>query len=213
MIATETEAREFIGNLTEADEQGVTAKLETLALALNNENGRQNLVSKSSLEDIWVRHFADSAQLLNHVSRETTGTWLDLGSGAGFPGLVVSILKPNEKLILIESRRKRVEWLQTMVDTLQLPNCEIIGSRLELVENFPAKVISARAFAPLPKLLRLSARFSTGATTWVLPKGRSATQEVEELSPKLKSMFHVQQSVTDADAGIVVGHGKIGTGK
>ena len=84
MIATETEAREFIGNLAEADEQGVTAKLETLALALNNENGRQNLVSKSSLEDIWVRHFADSAQLLNHVSRETTGTWLDLGSGAGF---------------------------------------------------------------------------------------------------------------------------------
>ena len=211
MIRTEGEAREFISNL--ASDDIALNKLEKLSRFLAEENDRQNLVSKSSLDDIWIRHFADSAQLLNHVPRETSSTWLDLGSGAGFPGLVISILQPDRKIVLVESRRKRVEWLETMISTLDLPNCRVEGSRLELVESFPAGVISARAFAPLPKLLRLSARFSTGGTRWVLPKGRSATQEVEELSPKLKQMFHVQQSMTDTDAGIVVGHGKIGTGK
>lgn len=211
MIRTEGEAREFICNL--ASDDIALNKLEKLSRFLAEENDRQNLVSRSSLDDIWIRHFADSAQLLNHVPRETPSTWLDLGSGAGFPGLAVSILQPDRKIVLVESRRKRVEWLETMTSTLDLPNCSVEGSRLELVESFPAGVISARAFAPLPKLLRLSARFSTGGTRWVLPKGRSATQEVEELSPKLKQMFHVQQSMTDTDAGIVVGHGKIGTGK
>ncbi|MFK4004718.1 16S rRNA (guanine(527)-N(7))-methyltransferase RsmG [Qipengyuania sp. NPDC077563] len=211
MIVTENEAREFISNL--AFDDIALNKLEKLAALLSAENDRQNLVSRSSLDEVWVRHFADSVQLLDHVPRETTSSWLDLGSGAGFPGLVVSILRPKQKVILVESRRKRVEWLEGMVSTLELQNCRVEGSRLELVESFPAGVISARAFAPLPKLLRLSARFSTGGTKWVLPKGRSATQEVEELSPKLKPMFHVQQSMTDTDAGIVVGHGKIGTGK
>ena len=211
MIRTEGEAREFISNL--ASDDIALNKLEKLSRFLAEENDRQNLVSRSSLDDIWIRHFADSAQLLNHVPRETPSTWLDLGSGAGFPGLVISILQPDREIVLVESRRKRVEWLETMISTLDLPNCRVEGSRLEVVESFPAGVISARAFAPLPKLLRLSARFSTGGTRWVLPKGRSATQEVEELSPKLKQMFHVQQSMTDTDAGIVVGHGKIGTGK
>ena len=211
MIGTEREAREFISNLV--SENIALEKLEKLSRFLREENDRQNLVSRSSLDDIWIRHFADSAQLLDHVPRETSATWLDLGSGAGFPGLVISILQPDRNIVLVESRRKRVEWLETMTSTLDLPNCSVEGSRLELVESFPAGVISARAFAPLPKLLRLSARFSTGGTRWVLPKGRSATQEVEELSPKLKQMFHVQQSMTDTDAGIVVGHGKIGTGK
>ena len=211
MIGTESEAREFISNL--AFDDIALNKLEKLAAFLSEENDRQNLVSRSSLDEVWVRHFADSAQLLHHVPRETASSWLDLGSGAGFPGLVVSILRPEQKVVLVESRRKRVEWLEAMVSTLGLQNCRVEGSRLELVESFPAGVISARAFAPLPKLLRLSARFSTGGTKWVLPKGRSATQEVQELSPKLKPMFHVQQSMTDTDAGIVVGHGKIGTGK
>ncbi|MBX7536566.1 16S rRNA (guanine(527)-N(7))-methyltransferase RsmG [Qipengyuania sp. GH1] len=211
MIRTESEAREFISNL--AFDDIALNKLEKLAALLSEENDRQNLVSRSSLDEVWVRHFADSAQLLDHVPRETASSWLDLGSGAGFPGLVVSILRPDQKVVLVESRRKRVEWLEAMASTLGLKNCRVEGLRLELVESFPAGVISARAFAPLPKLLRLSARFSTGGTKWVLPKGRSATQEVEELSPKLKPMFHVQQSMTDTDAGIVVGHGKIGTGK
>ena len=206
MIANETDARRLIAGL---GGDTAIAKLEALAEELRAENDRQNLVSKGSLEEVWVRHFADSAQLIPHVPRETRGPWFDLGSGAGFPGLVLAILRPDEPTVLVESRKRRIEWLEAMAHKLELANCEIEGKRLELVDTRKAAVISARAFAPLPKLLSLSARFSTARTHWVLPKGRSAAQEVEELPRKLRKMFHVEHSITDDEAGIVVGQGKV----
>ena len=204
MIENEDQARDFILGISDSD---TMRKLEKLASELRAENERQNLVSKGSLDDIWVRHFADSAQLVPHVPR---GAWFDLGSGAGFPGLVLALLRPDETTVLVESRKRRIEWLQAMVQKLELKNCEIEGKRLELVESRKAAVISARAFAPLPKLLDLSARFSTARTYWVLPKGRSAAQEVQELPRKMRTMFHVEHSITDGEAGIVVGQGKVG---
>ena len=210
MIDTEERAREFIAG--QAGKEAIE-KLERLAAELREENERQNLVSKGSLDAIWVRHFADSAQLLDHVPRETAGMWLDLGSGAGFPGLIVAILRPSGTTTLVESRARRVEWLHAMTDKLSLTECKIEGQRLEAVEAQNAAVISARAFAPLPKLLTLSARFSTATTHWVLPKGRSAAQEVHELPRHLRKMFHVEQSKTDREAGIVVGKGRVGVSK
>ena len=207
MIENEDQARDFILGISDSD---TMRKLEKLASELRAENERQNLVSKGSLDDIWVRHFADSAQLVPHVPRGTRGAWFDLGSGAGFPGLVLALLRPDEPTVLVESRKRRIEWLQAMVQKLELKNCEIEGKRLELVESRKAAVISARAFAPLPKLLDLSARFSTARTYWVLPKGRSAAQEVQELPRKMRTMFHVEHSITDGEAGIVVGQGKVG---
>ena len=88
-----------------------------------------------------------------------------------------------------------------------LENCRIIGARLESVESFPAAVITARAFAPLGKLLNLSARFSTQATAWLLPKGRSAAQELQAQPKAIQAMFHVKQSQTDPGGGILVGKG------
>lgn len=210
MIRSEAEAREHI---VEAGGTETIGKLEALANALQLENDTQNLVSKASLDQIWVRHFADSAQLLSYVPRETMGPWFDLGSGAGFPGLVIAILRPELPLVLVESRRRRIEWLNAIALDLALTNCKIEGRRLEVVETRKAAVISARAFAPLPKLLSLSSRFSTADTHWVLPKGRSAAQEVGELPRSLRKMFHVEHSITDTDAGIVVGKGKVGAGK
>ena len=206
MIGSETQAREYVGKFT--SNEGLN-RLDRLAAALSAENESQNLVSKSSLEHVWVRHFADSAQLLEHVPRETHGPWLDLGSGAGFPGLVLATLRPDTEVILIESRKLRIDWLSTMKAELGLTNCVIEGQKLQNVEACEAGIISARAFAPLAKLLRLSARFSTARTHWVLPKGRSAAQEVQELPKSERQMFHVEQSMTDADAGIVVGKGKV----
>ena len=206
MIRDETQARAYISELSDGR---AIEQLDHLAEELRRENDQQNLVSKGSLAEIWVRHFADSAQLIAHVPRETRGAWFDLGSGAGFPGLVLAILRPEEATVLVESRRRRIEWLSAMVRDLGLGNCEIEGKRLELVDTRKAAVISARAFAPLPKLLTLSARFSTARTHWVLPKGRSAAQEVMELTRKLRKMFHVEQSITDDEAGIVVGQGKV----
>lgn len=208
MMHDETDARAYVEQLGDA---AAAERLELLRAALIEENGRQNLVSRNSLDHIWLRHFADSAQLLEHVPRETSGPWLDMGSGAGFPGLVIAALRPQIPVVLVESRKRRVEWLKRMCTEMGLAKCRVEGSRLELVESFEADVISARAFAPLPKLIALSARFSTATTCWVLPKGRSATQEVAELPTRLRAMFHVEQSRTDAEAGIITGQGRAET--
>jgi 16S rRNA (guanine527-N7)-methyltransferase len=202
VLRDETSARAFVEGLTDA---AGMLRLEALSAALINENQRQNLISRPSEAQMWVRHIADSAQLLRLVPRETPSRpWLDLGTGAGFPGLVIAALRPEWKIVLVESRARRVEWLEHMVRELDLGNCRVEGRRLELVEPFKASVISARAFAPLEKLLNLSAPFSTKATTYLLPKGRSAAQELQAMPRKIRGMFHVEQSLTDEEAGIIV---------
>ena len=201
MISGEEEARAFVAARCDG---AAMARIERLVAMLAVENTRQNLIAAASLNSVWQRHVADSAQLLDHVPRETT-SWIDLGTGAGFPGLVIATMRPKWGLVLVESRRRRVEWLSEAVEALSLPNCAIEGRRLEDVAARPAGVISARAFAPLPKLIALARRFSTSDTLWLLPKGRSAAQEVAELPKSLKTAFHVEQSATDADSGIVVG--------
>jgi 16S rRNA (guanine527-N7)-methyltransferase len=202
MIHNEAQAKAWLQTLPEADPAAL-ARLERLVVMLGEENQRQNLVSTASLDEVWRRHIADSAQLLMSVPRETS-PWLDLGTGAGFPGLVVAALRPECEVIMVESRKRRVEWLERAIGELELGRARVIGSRLETVETFPAGVISARAFAQLTPLLAVSARFSTSDTAWLLPKGRSAAQELVELTGWCH-LFHVEQSLTDADAGIIVG--------
>lgn len=204
MIGSESEARAWLRQLPEADAVAIE-RLERLVGLLAEENLSQNLVSGASLGEVWRRHIVDSAQLLAYVPRETDGVWLDLGTGAGFPGLVVAALRPELPVVLVESRARRVEWLERARIALGLSAARIEGRRLELVVPFPAAVISARAFAPLDRLLDLSARFSTAATIWLLPKGRSAQQELEQLHG-WQHAFHVKHSLTDPDAGVIVGH-------
>jgi len=203
ILASEEDARDFCAGLT--DPAGM-ARLNRLATMVVEENARQNLMSKPSESGVWLRHLADSAQLLSHVPRGTS-PWLDLGTGAGFPGLVIAAMQPEREVVLVESRKKRVDWLARAAAQLGLGRCRVEGRRLEHVESFPAAVLSARAFAPLIKLLALSARFSTRDTRWLLPKGRSAVQEVASLPAGVGQMFHVEHSVTDAEAGIVIGTG------
>lgn len=204
MICDDPSAREWLLTLPECDDVAMS-RLDRLIAMLAIENDRQNLVAKATLSQAWQRHVVDSAQLLTHVPRETSGAnWLDLGTGAGFPGLVIAIVRSDISVTMVESRSRRIEWLDTVVEVLGLRNACVVGSQLEAVPTFPADVISARAFAPLPDLLKLSARFSTPDTVWLLPKGRSAAQELDQLKG-WDHMFHVEQSITSDDAGIVVG--------
>ncbi|MDP5103235.1 MAG: 16S rRNA (guanine(527)-N(7))-methyltransferase RsmG [Erythrobacter sp.] len=205
-ISGEAEARAYVAGLT--DDEGM-ARIEAFAALVLDENQRQNLIAKATEAHIWQRHIADSAQLIQNVSRETLGAnaggpWLDLGSGPGFPGLVIAALNPNMPVVLVESRARRAEFLERCVAALDLRKCRVEAQRLERINPFAARAISARAFAPLPKLLALSAPFSTSATRYVLPKGRSAAQELETLKPSIRAMFHVKHSLTDPDAGIIV---------
>ncbi|WP_338242049.1 16S rRNA (guanine(527)-N(7))-methyltransferase RsmG [Aurantiacibacter hainanensis] len=204
MISGEKEARAFCADRCDADGM---ERLTAFITLLEEENRQQNLVSKPSLNAVWERHIADSLQLLDHVPRET-GLWLDLGTGAGFPGLAIALARPEMPMALVESRKRRVEWLERICSRFSLTNCRILGSRLESVESCETGVITARAFAPLGKLLELSARFSTRSTIWLLPKGRSGAIELSEQPVEIQEMFHVEQSATDPSAGILIGKGR-----
>jgi 16S rRNA (guanine527-N7)-methyltransferase len=185
------------------------ARLERFAAMLVAENDRQNLIAASTIPTLWVRHIADSAQLLA-LDRQGEGLWIDLGSGPGLPGLVVSILS-GRPMLLVESRKRRCEFLRMVAGELGLGHVEVAEAPLERVETRPAGTISARAFAPLDRLIDLSARFSTESTCWLLPKGRNAVKELALLPQPWQRMFHVEQSRTDAESQILVGVGKIAT--
>lgn len=178
-------------------------RLKTFAELVRTEGETQNLISRSTFNQIWSRHIVDSAQLIRFVPA-SAGIWLDLGTGAGFPGLVVALLHPAN-VICVESRPLRVAFLQRATMTLGLSDkAAIIGNRIERVPDLQANVISARAFAPLERLLALAERFGSSATHWVLPKGRNARTELEAAYASWQGEFELAPSLTDPDAQIIV---------
>jgi len=176
-------------------------RLDELVHLVVSENNRQNLISQSTVDTIWTRHILDSVQLVDHAPE--AGSWLDLGSGAGFPGLVIAILRAHPTL-LVESRRLRSNFLKTLVAKLGLSHVTVIGDK---IENFPTQsvdVISARAFAPLTKIFVVAERFAHAKTVWVLPKGRGAQEELAVARESWQGVFHVKPSITESDAAIIV---------
>jgi len=176
-------------------------KLEAYVALLREESSRQNLVSASSLESIWDRHILDSAQLARYEPRPQS-CWLDIGSGAGLPGIVVACIVDGP-VTLIEPRRLRAEFLHKVAESLHL-EARVVATKAERVEG-KFDVITARAVASLTQLLKISAHLSTRKTVWALPKGRSAEGELAEAKRTWQGDFRVEPSVTDATSFIVVG--------
>jgi 16S rRNA (guanine527-N7)-methyltransferase len=164
---------------------------------------RQNLVSSSSLEHIWERHILDSAQLVR-FEPHLGATWLDVGSGAGLPGIVIACLTDGP-VMLLEPRRLRSEFLRRTIDALDLTTRVECAKVERIVGCFD--VITGRAVAPLSRFIEMSYHLSTEKTVWVLPKGRQAQSELAEAERAWQGVFHVEPSVTDAEAQIVVGTG------
>ncbi|TMJ15804.1 MAG: 16S rRNA (guanine(527)-N(7))-methyltransferase RsmG [Alphaproteobacteria bacterium] len=198
----ETAAREALNVPRETLE-----RLEAFVALLREENERQNLVSRATLEQVWVRHLYDSAQLLRFAP-EGASTWLDLGSGAGFPGLIVAALRPEGTTTLVESRKLRVDFLKRGAEVLGVTDrVEVVPTSLQAMPAHPFDVISARAFAPLDKLLTLAERFSQPETIWILPKGRNAKSELDAARASWQGVFRLEASLTDSDAMIIVASG------
>jgi 16S rRNA (guanine527-N7)-methyltransferase len=175
-------------------------KLEAYAALVRDENSRQNLISASTLDELWQRHIVDSAQLVRF--EPTMGaSWADVGSGAGVPGVVIACLVDGP-VILIEPRRLRADFLHKLCESLEL-NATVLARKVERVEG-KYDVITARAVTSLARLFEISAHLSTRKTVWALPKGRSADRELVEARRTWQGEFHVEQSVTDADSKIVV---------
>lgn len=199
---TEGEARDWLSATFDVSRETYD-RLEAFIAFLRAEAQLQNLISAATLDQIWARHIVDSAQLLKFASGD--GDWLDLGSGAGFPGLIVAMLS-RHRVVMVESRAKRIDFLERAIEMLRMEDVAVVaGMPLERLETAPYSVISARAFAPLPRLLALSYRFSTDNTMWLLPKGRNAVHELADVRDSWNCDFTVEPSITDNEAGILTG--------
>ena len=174
---------------------------------LKEESARQNLIARSTLDTIWDRHIRDSAQLYALADADhRAGSWIDLGSGPGLPGIVLALIGAMP-ITLVEVRTRRVEFLHRAIDVLDLSGIVTVeGCRLERVETRPFDVITARAFTGLSNLFALAHRFSTPKTQWVLPKGRTAQEELEQAQRSWQGDFALTPSQTSDDAFIVTAH-------
>ena len=176
-------------------------RIERYIELLRAENQRQNLVSAATLDDVWSRHILDSAQLAKFEPR-AGASWIDIGSGAGVPGIVIACLVEGP-VTMVEPRRLRADFLHRVSESLGLRTA-VLCTKAERVEGSYG-VITARAVAQLTELLKISAHLSTRKTVWALPKGRSAERELAEARDAWQGDFRVEPSVTDDEAFIVVG--------
>lgn len=199
---TEEEARGWIDSNFDVSRE-TWRKLETFVSMLLAAMDEQNLIAESTRDHVWARHVVDSAQLLPLAQEAGEGAWLDLGSGAGLPGIIIAILA-DRPIMMLESRRKRIEFLTNVVDDLGLSHTAIWGGRVEAAPPADAAVISARAYAPFKRLFDSALHLSTDRTIWVLPKGRNAENELEAARSAWQGVFHVERSVTDPDSAIIV---------
>ena len=169
---------------------------------LRDWSARHNLVSQRSLDDVWRRHVWDSAQLTAFVPRNATKI-ADLGSGAGFPGLVLAaLLRERVSVTLYEATRKKADFLQVAAKAMDL-EVEIRNVRIEDVPNRPFDVVVARALAPLGGLLDYSHRFCTPRTVCLFLKGQSVAAELTEARKSWRMNVSQHQSATDP-SGVIL---------
>ena len=155
------------------------ADLEAFRVRLGDANSVMNLVGPDSLLDFWNRHVWDSAQLLTHAPEART--WADLGAGAGFPGVVLAILMKGREgthVWLIDSLGKRCRFLQEIVDALDLPATVIVGRAEE--QEVTCDVVTARAVAPMEKLLGYAQPYFQRGAQGLFLKGERAESELIE---------------------------------
>lgn len=202
---TEVEARQWIVERFGVPRETLLKCFIDLVVA---ESQHQNLISQATLSSIWLRHVVDSAQLIPLADAQAPdeGAWIDIGTGAGFPGVIAAILT-DRPVMLIEPRRKRAEFLASSVRALGLEDkVTVIASKSQQATG-SAAIISARAVAPIADLFASAHHLSTKKTLWVLPKGINAMEEVAIARRTWHAAFHVEHSTTQLGSLIVIATG------
>jgi len=180
-------------------------KLEHFADLLLKWNPRINLVSRSTVDDVWGRHILDSAQIHDLVPHPV-GHWVDLGAGGGFPGLVIAILGAERespgKVTLVESDVRKCAFLRTVIRETAAP-AQVITDRIENIPPLQADVLSARALADLPKLLEFTDRHLASTGTGLFPKGASWKKELGDARSQWNFEARVAKSKTEDGPAIL----------
>lgn len=181
-------------------------RLALYAARLREWNPRINLVAKSTLDDLETRHFADSTQLFD-LAAHPVGHWVDLGSGGGFPGLVIAIRAmasgSPSRVTLIESDQRKAAFLRTVIRETGAP-AAVLCDRIESVAPQQADALSARALTDLTGLLDHAARHLAPGGLCLFPKGASWQKELPAAAARWRFDLQTAKSLTDPDAVILL---------
>ena len=181
------------------------AKIEQFAGLLVAESEQQNLIAASTLDELWERHIVDSAQLARFEPK-AGASWIDIGSGAGLPGMIIALLTQGS-ITLVEPRRLRVEFLERVVDALDLrPRVRVVHGKADK-ELGKYDVITARAVATTDRLLAMTLHLSHRGTVWLLPKGKSGKSDLADAERTWQGAFRSEASLTNPQAVILVASG------
>ena len=162
-----------------------------------------NLVSKNSINDLWNRHVLDSAQLYSLLPAPKKGLYIyDLGSGAGFPGMVLAIMGRKD-IILCESNKRKCEFLKE-VSRITNTNISIVNIRAQKLDGRSALAITSRALASLDALLEISMPILREKGVCVFPKGRTWKEELTVAEKKFIINYNTVQSITSSDSKIII---------
>lgn len=179
-------------------------QLDAYVALLEKWNPRINLVARSTLSQLWDRHFVDSAQIFQY-SPENTQHWVDLGSGGGFPGLVVAVLgkelRPDMRVTLVESDTRKATFLRTVIRELSL-QAKVLDSRIEALDPLQADVLSARALADLTALLGFADQHMRKDGMALFPKGATWEKELTDAQQSWRFDHERFTSKTEAEAVI-----------
>lgn len=182
-------------------------KLEKYCQALTDWQSKINLISKNSLQDVWKRHIADSAQLFNLIPPNANNL-LDIGSGAGFPGMVLAIISsektPYLKITLTESVTKKTLFLNHVKNLLLLDNTDILNDRVEKIKNKKFSVITARAVTALSDLLEYAHPLLDENGICIFPKGKTYQEEITQAQKQWKFSLKTIDSQTSEEGKILV---------
>lgn len=179
-------------------------KLRAFANLVEKWTIKINLISKPSIPTIWDRHIVDSAQIFN--AAPSSGHWVDLGSGGGFPGVVVGILTQGtatpHQITLVESDQRKSVFLRTAARELDLDVC-VRSERIEAIDALNADVLSARALSDLKTLLSFANRHMNVGGTALFPKGAQWQKEDQDARETWSYACEVIRSITNAEAAIL----------
>ena len=179
-------------------------RLEAYVALIEKWNPKINLVSKSSLPEIWDRHIWDSAQIFDIAVEGSV--WADFGSGGGLPGIVLAIfakeLRPDMQFYLVESDQRKCAFLRNVVREIGL-NVKVHAERIEVLDPIGASVISARALTDLNGLLEFVERHSAKNGVAILPKGETWEKEILQAQENWSFEYEEITSKTNNDAAIL----------
>lgn len=179
--------------------------LQTFAGRIEKWNPAINLVSPATLPDLWERHIADSAQLFS-LAPQTAMLWVDVGSGGGFPGVVIAILarelRPELRVALVEADQRKATFLKLTCAELGLTT-EVVADRIENCSTLGADVMSARALAPLDRLCQYASAHLAENGIALLPKGAAYKAEVDAARARWHFELESHKSVTDVRSMIL----------